>query len=823
MSDNPNEPITASTQTNDPVFTSGDKLAGRFVLKDPLRWGHPGLSAWAAFDDAASKDVILLFAPPVILRDAALAKELRHLVRLNRRLIHPGVIRIYDYIEESQWAAIVMDSVEGTSLETLRLAREKQSFEPGEATPWIHQLCQTLRDASRIGLLHLDLAPANLILSESGALHVANFRISRFFLDVARKAQGHGPDECARLSPQLLEGAAPSPADDVYSLGILLFELLAGRLPFTTGNIPEQVRDVVPPLLSEVRKGVGAVPDDWDRTIAACLEKEPSRRPDSVTAVAEMVGGKKNDQGTVLASPVPKIQGLPPVSPTPPEHPAIPTQPTPAPATRTPAAVPLTPVPLGANGVTGEKSRFPGLAVAAVVILLALIAAAVFLSNRPSEPISAPAPTPAPFRAQPSPSAVAKPSPSVPMASAAVVDKEKLRTEWEDARKDLAVKSNAVATGKQVADELAGLIKPLREEQMKAETDAHAAQEVAAQKAHTADVARKAVADAEEKGKAAADALPQLKKDLQEAQRAVSERRLVAQAAGALSGEDAAGAVAAGSGAAVSPTPPAPAPSASPGKPGKSPTLSILAVNQKASVSKTLVNSLGMRFSPVGNVLFGVWPVRLRDFSEFAKASGFSSSAWKDPGFEQAPDHPVVYVSWDDAMSFCKWLTEKERKEGMLSANQYYRLPTDLEWSKAVGLQEEAGGTPETHDMDVSGVFPWGTQWPPPPRSGNYTGEETNSEVAIHGYNDGYAWTSPVGAFPPNKLGLYDMGGNVSQWVMDSWNSEQRAKVLRGGSWYNGALRLSLLSSCRVHAPPETSTDNWGFRVVVAPLKTGGN
>ncbi len=124
--------------------------------------------------------------------------------------------------------------------------------------------------------------------------------------------------------------------------------------------------------------------------------------------------------------------------------------------------------------------------------------------------------------------------------------------------------------------------------------------------------------------------------------------------------------------------------------------------------------------------------------------------------------------------------------------------------------------------MGVPDVYPWGTEWPPPKGSGNYTGEETGSDVAIKGYDDGYAWTSPVGSFPPNQLGLYDMGGNVWQWCMDSWNNESKAKVLRGASWYNGALKLSLLSSCRVHATPDSSTDNYGFRIVRATETAAG-
>jgi formylglycine-generating enzyme required for sulfatase activity len=238
-----------------------------------------------------------------------------------------------------------------------------------------------------------------------------------------------------------------------------------------------------------------------------------------------------------------------------------------------------------------------------------------------------------------------------------------------------------------------------------------------------------------------------------------------------------------------------------------------------------LENSLGMKLLPVGDVEFCIWQTRVKDFDVFAKAVNLKSSAWKGPGFKQTPDHPVVNVTWIEAVAFCKWLTEREHKDGTLPANQYYRLPTDIEWSRAVGLAEETGKTPEARDMGISDVYPWGNQWPPPPRSGNYTGEETGSDVAIKGYDDGFPWTSPVGSFPPNRAGLYDMGGNVWQWCMDAWNNDSRAKVLRGASWYNGALKLSLLSSCRVHASPDSSTDNYGFRIVRASdgAKAGKN
>jgi serine/threonine protein kinase/formylglycine-generating enzyme required for sulfatase activity len=232
--------------------------------------------------------------------------------------------------------------------------------------------------------------------------------------------------------------------------------------------------------------------------------------------------------------------------------------------------------------------------------------------------------------------------------------------------------------------------------------------------------------------------------------------------------------------------------------------------------AKDGVNSLGMKFVPVGDVEFSVYLVRRKDFEAFSKATNLKPEHWRNPGFEQSPDHPVVNVTWKEADAFCKWLTEKERKSGLLKTNDFYRLPTDSEWSKAVGLPAESGATPEDRDMRIEDVYPWGTQWPPPAGAGNFAGEETVTELPIEGYNDKFPNTSPVGAFRANAAGLYDMGGNVWQWVQDSFDGSGPAKTLRGGSWYNGAIKMSLLSSCRIKSSAETINDTYGFRIVRA-------
>src|SRR3954447_23098363 len=105
-------------------------------------------------------------------------------------------------------------------------------------------------------------------------------------------------------------------------------------------------------------------------------------------------------------------------------------------------------------------------------------------------------------------------------------------------------------------------------------------------------------------------------------------------------------------------------------------------------------NSLGMPFVKVSGakVWFCTWLTRVQDYELWLKATGKTAEA---PGFKQGPTHPAVNVSWADAKAFCQWLTDKDRAAGKITKGQSYRLPTDAEWSVAVGLNEPAEGTPE--------------------------------------------------------------------------------------------------------------------------------
>ncbi|OAI56753.1 hypothetical protein AYO49_00560 [Verrucomicrobiaceae bacterium SCGC AG-212-N21] len=253
----------------------------------------------------------------------------------------------------------------------------------------------------------------------------------------------------------------------------------------------------------------------------------------------------------------------------------------------------------------------------------------------------------------------------------------------------------------------------------------------------------------------------------------------------------------------------------------------------KATKSAPFVNSLGMKFVPVSGtkVLFCVHETRVGDFAAFVSGSAsydYSSGeaphtldelkprrefSWRKPGFTQSDEHPVTCASWEDADAFCRWLSKMEGKT--------YRLPTDYEWSLAVGIgdQEGASATPESKSGKIEGLYPWGRSFPPRGVVGNYADSAAKAKdvgfARIEGYTDGYATTAPVMSFAANEQGLYDLGGNVSEWCID-WYSplKKESRVVRGASWGSNEPAY-MLSAARSGSPPTLRFVIIGFRVVL--------
>ena len=200
---------------------------------------------------------------------------------------------------------------------------------------------------------------------------------------------------------------------------------------------------------------------------------------------------------------------------------------------------------------------------------------------------------------------------------------------------------------------------------------------------------------------------------------------------------------------------------------------------------------------------------------------------WKPIAWKPEMDHPLIYVSWNDAVSFCEWLSWKEETT--------YRLPTEAEWEYACRAGSDrryhAGDAPErlvlfanVYDDDRKSLFP-------NLLISTFNKDGTRSDEPIPfpslSHSDGYAWTAPVGRFLPNDFGLYDMHGNVGEWCSDWFDESYYAssplddpqgpthgstRVLRGGGYDSSPH--SLRCAFRFATEPSSRSAGDGFRVV---------
>lgn len=245
--------------------------------------------------------------------------------------------------------------------------------------------------------------------------------------------------------------------------------------------------------------------------------------------------------------------------------------------------------------------------------------------------------------------------------------------------------------------------------------------------------------------------------------------------------------------------------------------------NNSVVFGKKWTNSLGMQFVPVGDdLLVSVWETRVRDYAAYVK--GAKAKEPPSPGFNQGPNHPVVQVSRDDAVAFCQWLTRRERADERISSGEEYRLLSDLEWSRLAGLEEDPDQLPTAREFRSEKIFPWGTAWPPETagfKVGNLADRSAARAANVRrdrtllAYDDGFEKTSPVGSFPPNDLGIYDLSGNAHEWVADDYKGQGKYGVLRGGGW-NSYLKEHLYVTQRNVVRPSKASNLYGFRVALA-------
>src|SRR5437667_1785661 len=249
---------------------------------------------WLELDEELERYVALKVIPELMIQDRAVFDQLKRETKRCLELTHPHIVRIHDFVHDGRCGCISMEYIDGETLSNLRAEKEQKVFEPNELSEWTIQLCEALDYAhNHAKIIHCDLKPANLMVNQGGDLKVSDFGIARSLGDsVSRLTLEQGRSgTLIYMSPQQLNGERCTLLDDIYSLGATFYELLTSKPPFYSGNIDRQICERVAPSMTERRKELDIepafVPQVWEDAVAACLAKDPSRRPQSAAEVAQ--------------------------------------------------------------------------------------------------------------------------------------------------------------------------------------------------------------------------------------------------------------------------------------------------------------------------------------------------------------------------------------------------------------------------------------------------------------------------------------------------------------------------------------------------------
>lgn len=280
---------------------AGTLVFNRYRLQRVLGRGGMGV-VWLAVDTKLERAVALKFLPDAVGIDPVALKELKEETRRGLDLAHPNIVRFYDFVDDDDGAAAIsMEFVDGKSLSERRISLPHHIFTVDQLGPWVGQMCDALDYAHlQKRIVHRDLKPANLMVNSESQMKISDFGISCSLSDtmsrLSRMHQHSGTSgTLLYMSPQQAMGDRPNPTDDIYAVGATLYELLTGKPPFYRGDITTQITGKVAPKLKDRREELGIlasddIPREWEETIAACLEKDPARRPQTAGELAQMLG-----------------------------------------------------------------------------------------------------------------------------------------------------------------------------------------------------------------------------------------------------------------------------------------------------------------------------------------------------------------------------------------------------------------------------------------------------------------------------------------------------------------------------------------------------
>ncbi|MCD6384571.1 protein kinase [Candidatus Sumerlaeota bacterium] len=252
-----------------------DRARTRFDLREEI--GH---GAWSivikAYDRELDEFVALKILPSRFSEDAAAVELFKNEARLARRLSHPKIVRIYDIGEEAGRKYISMEYVKGKSLRDI--LEERRHIPPLEAISIALQIADALDYAHRKNVLHRDIKPANIIITPDNQVKITDFGIAAVVSQSEKVSTEFFIGTPLYMSPEQVEGKPCNTTSDLYSLGVVMYEMISGTPPFKVGNIAYHHLFTKPPPLKNIPPPLGVI-------ILKCLEKKPENRYQSAKEI----------------------------------------------------------------------------------------------------------------------------------------------------------------------------------------------------------------------------------------------------------------------------------------------------------------------------------------------------------------------------------------------------------------------------------------------------------------------------------------------------------------------------------------------------------
>jgi eukaryotic-like serine/threonine-protein kinase len=274
---------------------AGDLFAGRYRLLEPLGRGAMSV-VWLAEDEELGRRVAVKTLAPAADR-ARFDREAKAAAALS----HPNICALYDYGEADGKPFMVLEYLPGGSLADL--LRAGRPLADDESSRIVREVAEGLAHAHARGLVHRDLKPANILFDPEARPKIADFGIAQLHGSGTLTETGTVLGTASYISPEQAAGLPATPASDVYSLGVVLFQLLTGRLPFTAQNamdVVRQHRDEQPPRVLDLRPDA---PLSLAELTGRALVKDPAARPpDGAGFAAALAGGS---EGPTRVIPVP--------------------------------------------------------------------------------------------------------------------------------------------------------------------------------------------------------------------------------------------------------------------------------------------------------------------------------------------------------------------------------------------------------------------------------------------------------------------------------------------------------------------------------------